>query len=186
MFDGQVLGRDDQFTPIDGDAALGGQGLPVDGIPCNTLGTKYHNHVHLSIYVNGQQFAVPDVIGMKNPGPEVNGFTIKYDCVYELHTHDASGLIHVEAQTPDLFNLGQLFDIWGQPLSSSNVAGFSGQVQIYIASASAPVGPATATNYVAYTGDLRSIPFVPHNAIVVEVGPPFVLPPFIPAIKFRY
>jgi len=163
--------------------------LPVDGIPCNTLGTKYHNHIHLSIYVNGVQFAVPDVIGMKDPGPEVNGFTIKYACVYDLHTHDASGLIHIEAQTLDLFNLGQLFDIWGQTLSSNpaNVAGFTGQqVQVYIASASAPVGPATATNYVAYTGELRSIPFAPHNAIVVEVGPPFVVPPYIPAIKFRY
>jgi hypothetical protein len=186
LYDGEVLGRDDQFSPIDGNAPLGGQGAPVDGLPCNTLGVRYHHHAHLSIYVNAAQFAVPDVIGLKDPGPEVNGFTSKYTCVYDLHTHDASGLIHVEAQTPDLLTLGQLFDIWGQTLSATNVAGFSGQVQAYIANAPAALGPTTASNYVLYTGDLRSITLVPHSAIVLEVGPPYLLPPYIPAIQFRY
>lgn len=150
------------------------------------MGVLYHHHIHLSIYVNGQQIAVPDVIGMINPGQEIKGFTNTYTCVYELHTHDASGLIHIEAQTTGLFTLGQLFDVWGQTLSSSNVGGFSGQVQAYVATAPVAIGPTTATNYVPYTGDLRSITFVPHDAIVLEVGPPYIVPPYIPAITYRY
>ena len=62
-----------------------------------------------------------------------NGFAIYGDCDYPLHTHDTSGKIHVEADAPSTFTLGQLFAIWGQPLSYSNIAGIIGSpVVVYI------------------------------------------------------
>jgi hypothetical protein len=30
-----------------------------------------------------------------------------------LHTHDATGIIHVESPTRRSFNLGDFFDVWG-------------------------------------------------------------------------
>jgi len=38
-----------------------------------------------------------------------------------LHTHDASGVIHIESQADIPYTLGQLFIEWGQPLSTRQV-----------------------------------------------------------------
>src|SRR5438128_1856412 len=43
-----------------GDTATGGQGQQVAGLNCLAqLGVPYHHHAHLSIFINGQQLAVP-------------------------------------------------------------------------------------------------------------------------------
>ncbi len=181
---GEVLGVDDKFVPADGDAMLGGQGQPVDGITCGAEKTLYHHHIHLSIYVNGVQYATPDTIGMFQPGQERGGFTYTWKCLYALHTHDASGIIHIEGASAAPYTLLNLFDIWGQTLMYSDIAGFNGQVQIYIATA--PAGSLLASNYVQYTGPIDNIAFGQHDAIALEVGPPYIVPPYIPAIKFPY
>jgi len=84
-----------------------------------------HVHPHLAIFYNGKQIQVPQFIGF---APSLAG-----SCLYWIHTHDASGVIHIEA--PDLsppqggpFTLGMLFDIWGQPLQPDDVAGLKGDV----------------------------------------------------------
>jgi hypothetical protein len=46
-------------------------------------------------------------------------------CFYTIHTHDKSGKIHVEAAAPGTFTLGQLFAIWGQSLTNTNIAGLT-------------------------------------------------------------
>ncbi|MDQ2818462.1 MAG: hypothetical protein M3T49_09705 [Candidatus Eremiobacteraeota bacterium] len=178
---GRILGQD---TVGEGDTASGGQGQTVDGIPCAPEVTTYHVHSHLSLFVNGVRMAIPDVIGFVNPGAEINGFTNTAKCVYQIHTHDADGYIHQEAPAPAQFTLGEVFDIWGEPLSSSNVAGFSGQVIAYTANAPTPGYNQTTGAYVPYTGDLRSLLLGSHLEIVLEVGPTFVTPPNLPAVIF--
>jgi hypothetical protein len=78
-------------------------------------GTAQHIHAHLDIYVNGKQVVVPADIGI----PSTGGIT-------PVHTHDTSGIIHVES--PDaraIYTLGQFFDIWGVKLTSTSIGGYA-------------------------------------------------------------
>lgn len=101
-------------------------GSPVDGIACTGGETlTVHYHADLQIYVNGQPQAIPAGIGIVEPdsaqaGPHLasNGTSA---CIYALHTHDGSGVIHVEAPGNNTYTLGNVFDIWGRNLSKSQV-----------------------------------------------------------------
>src|SRR5664280_356707 len=105
-------------------------GRSVDGISCRTEAkevVKYHVHVHVALYYNGDMQRLPAGIGITKPqavehysqGP-FDDVGI-YDCLYWLHTHVADGIIHVEAPAKQQFTLGQFFDIWNQPLNPNQV-----------------------------------------------------------------
>ena len=127
-------------------------GATVDGIKCQTSEqVAYHIHAHLAIYASGDPQAVPAGIGI--PGGR---------CLYWLHTHDATGVIHVESPAQRAYTLGQFFDIWGQPLSTSQVGRASGQVTVFL-------------NGKRFSGDPRSIKLTAHALIQLDVGK--VVPP---------
>lgn len=173
LLNGLILGQDDAFSPVDGDAATA---ATIDGLPCGPEIVNFHVHGHLSIVVNGTRLAVPDAIGIHNPRPEQNNFVVSGACLYYLHTHDASGVIHMEAPGAMPFTLGQLFDIWAQPLSMTNVAGKTGAVRVYTASSPGA--------YLPYSGDIRALPLQRHQDVLLEVGPSFVDPQSLPLIIF--
>ncbi len=134
------------------------QGATVDGIQCQTNEQAvYHIHAHLTIYDNGVQQAVPRGIGIPAPQQVQQGFVVSGKCFYWLHTHDATGLIHVESPTRKVYTLGQFFDLWGQPLSSSKAGGSSGHVITYV-------------NGKQVSGDPASIKLTPHEVIQLDVG----------------
>ena len=70
-------------------------------------GEVVHIHQHLDVYVNGKKEPVPSQIGI-------------YDGQFltELHTHDASGIMHVESPTKRTFDLAQFFGVWGVRLTA--------------------------------------------------------------------
>ena len=144
-----------------GDTITGGVGQIVDGISCAAQEyVTLHIHQHLDIYFNGKHIQVPAFIGGA-PGP--NG-----GCLYWMHTHDASGIIHVEApilapEGASGYTLGMLFDIWGEPLTRSQIATFKGPVVAFV-------------NGQRYEGDLRAIPLTSHQVIELNVGLPVVPP----------
>ena len=84
--------------------------------------------------------------------------------IYWLHTHDATGIIHVESPDDRTYTLGQFFDIWGQPLTSGEVAGLKGVVRAYIDGKPS-------------SGNPRGIVLGAHLQITLEVGAPIVPPP---------
>jgi hypothetical protein len=165
LVDGTAVGAK-YFTSKIPDAPKGGLGTPVDGIQCG--GMEYanlHIHPHLALFVNGKQVQIPQGVGFGMASTEN-----PQGCLYWLHTHDASGIIHIEAPVVEApsggpFTLGMLFDIWGQPLGDDGVAGAKGPVTAYV-------------NGTKYEGDLRAIPLKAHQQIVLEVGTPVVPPPF--------
>jgi hypothetical protein len=161
---GQTIGAS---TYAAGDSSTGGQGATVDGIACDTTTPVQHIHVHLTLIANGQQRAIPIAIGVGNPFV-IQQFVVAAGCYYWLHTHDATGIVHIEAPVTTTFNLGQFFAIWGQPLSSSNVAGFTGTVTAYVDSTQ-------------YTGDLGAIDFQEHRQITLIVG---TVPDTLPVYAF--
>jgi hypothetical protein len=139
-----------------------GTGQTVDGIACERQEqVVYHIHAHLAIYANGQARTVPLGIGI--PGaqtqPDQNGkpFAVSGSCFYWLHSHATDGILHVESPSQRTCTLGNWFDIWGQPLSASQVGSDIGTVTAYV-------------NGQPYTGDPRSIPLQDHAVIQLDVG----------------
>jgi hypothetical protein len=83
----------------------------IDGIQCNPS-EKFvlHNHVHIDIFINGQRYIVPSQVGI-----------IPERCIYWLHTHDDSGIIHIESPVVKNYTLGQFFDIWNKKFNNSQI-----------------------------------------------------------------
>jgi hypothetical protein len=76
-------------------------------------GVDQHFHAHLDIFVNGKRVPVPGNIGIA-PGSGMSA----------LHTHDSSGVIHIEAPTRgNRYILGQLFNEWNVRLTDSAIGG---------------------------------------------------------------
>lgn len=154
----------------DGNTSSGGQGSAVAGIPCSSGAADVeHYHVHLSLIANGEQIAIPRAIGIMNPILQGEA-VLAGSCFYWLHSHDRTGIIHVEpTETGHTFTLGQYFDVWGQPLASDKVATYSGPVTVYV-------------DGQRYTGDPRAIVLAKNQQITLEVGtrvapPVYTFPP---------
>lgn len=128
----------------------------IDGIPCTAEMLTYHVHAHLDIEYLGHPVTVPAFVGIRNN-----------TCLYWLHTHDASGVIHIEAPHKVNKTLGNFFDIWGQPLSRQRVA-----------TQAVPAGKSMKVwvNGKLYSGNPRSIVLAAHEKITIDVGPPFLGP----------
>lgn len=70
-----------------------------------------HIHPRLTIEIDGKNEILPAHIG------EVQG------CMAELHTHDATGVIHLEtAEANKVFTLAQFFTVWNQPVEKDGYA----------------------------------------------------------------
>jgi hypothetical protein len=110
-----------------------------------------HFHAHLALVQNGTTVPLPGGIGILQDR----------QCLYWLHTHAADGIIHIESPGTATFTLGQFFDIWGQPLSSTQAgplrADLGAQLHVFVDGA-------------PYPGDLRAIPLTPHELITIELG----------------
>src|SRR5579872_6034766 len=75
----------------------------IDGVQCNTSEQlAYHIHQHLAIYDAGQPVPVPQGIGKDQA----------HGCIYWMHTHDTTGVIHVESPSEKQYTLGNFLDIW--------------------------------------------------------------------------
>jgi len=145
-------------------------GRPIDGLTCQTESkevVKYHIHIHVSVYVNGQMVRLPGGVGITKP-PLIEKYKTGnfydvglYDCLYWIHTHVADGIIHVEAPVKQSFTLGQFFAVWDQPLSANQVGPASGPVVVF-------------ENGKRLTGDPRLTPLLPHGNIQIDVGHPLV------------
>jgi hypothetical protein len=153
------------------DLSSAASGSPVDGVSCNAgEQLAYHIHVHLSVFVNGQQMQIPPGIGIPGAqGQQTTGgfFATTGKCFYWLHTHVADGIIHIESPTQRTYTLGNFFDIWGVPLSSAQVGSATGTVTAFV-------------DGKPYTGSLTAIPLTPHRQIQLDVGTPAV--PYRPIV----
>jgi hypothetical protein len=186
---GGVIGQDNQFTPNSGDTPAGGTGQVVDGMPCalSMSENQYHVHAYLGLLVNGKQVAIPDQIGLNVPGPIASGYTATAQCYYNIHFHDTTGMIHIEAPSTaslgsSLYTLGNVFDVWGITVNAAQMGPFAGQVRVFVDQV--PLKTLVAGSYTEYLGDPNAIPLYSHEAIWVEVGPAFVIPPNIPEVVF--
>ena len=85
--------------------------LTIDGIECAEAEQfAFHIHTQFNITINNQSYPIPAGIGI-----------IPNNCIYWMHTHDESGLIHIESPINKEFTLGQFLDIWNRFNSSDTV-----------------------------------------------------------------
>ncbi|HET9949426.1 MAG TPA: hypothetical protein VFQ22_10935 [Longimicrobiales bacterium] len=159
LVEGTTIGT--EVFPI-GNTAQGGQGDPVGGIGCID-DVAAHYHAHLSLFVEGERIAIPAAVGAVDP-VFANNLVTGAACLYWIHTHDATGLIHIEPPAPGEFTLGDFFDIWGQPLSANQVATYSGELSVFV-------------DGVRYEGDPREIVLVSRMHVSLQVGRPLAPPP---------
>jgi len=134
--------------------------LIVDGVRCDpTEFVDYHIHAHLDIFIDGQPDAIPAGIGIK-----------PNECLFWLHTHNTSGIIHIEAPANKDFTLGQFFSVWGQTFSNSQIfdkiTTDKETLHVYV-------------NGTKVNGDLRNIKIKAHDEIVIVYGTsPTTIPSF--------
>jgi hypothetical protein len=119
--------------------------------PLTQEGQVVHIHQHLDIFVNGKKEPVPANIGI-------------YDGQFltELHTHDATGIMHVESPTKRTFDLAQFMGVWGVRFTSSCIGGYCKELtpwRVYV-------------NGKPYAGDPRALQLKAHQEIVFVIGTP--------------
>ncbi len=124
---------------------------------------SYHIHNHLAIYLNGAQLRIPNNLNIAGPNAPAPF------CMYALHTHDSTGIMHIENPTPARFTLGQFFQLWGQPLTDSNVAGITGQTLVVWLVDRNDANQLTLSRY---SGDPAAVELLPRRNIVLQLGTP--------------
>jgi peptidase E len=118
-----------------------------------------HEHTHLTILIRGEVKTVPAFIG------------ITAGQICWLHTHNTSGIIHIESGDNRTLTLADLFAVWRQPLTQTVIDGDS-------------VGNGESVqatvNQQPYTGAPETIVLRNREDIVLQLGPPFLtLQPFV-------
>ncbi len=123
-------------------------GLPPTG------NEKFHIHAVLHIYNEGLLVQVPAEIGLE-PAKHIET---------SLHTHDGTGIIHMEAAHPFKFTLGDFFSVWGVKLGPAQVGGLKGygadKLHFYV-NGRPLTNPAA---YVLHNGDSIVIGYGPANS----------------------
>ena len=87
----------------------------MSSVPSTSNKMVLHNHATLNVTYNGQTQLVPQNIGIADDSLLYGDHSLdKYGMqgMSPLHTHDASGTIHVESNTKRDFKLGEFLDIW--------------------------------------------------------------------------
>ena len=127
-------------------AAVKAAGLPLLSMEA----TDVHLHAHLDVLVDGQPVQIPAQIG-------IAGQT----AISSMHTHDPTGIIHIESPVNATFTLGQFFTEWQVPLTGTCVkdlcAASDKTWHFYL-------------NGVPYTGDPTTIVLKAHQEIAAVYG----------------
>ncbi len=113
-----------------------------------------HYHAHLDISVNGSAVQVPAGIGFVMTNGQDVGVAV-------LHTHNPSGIIHIESPTNAPYTLGQFVTEWGVRLGPGQLGGVT------------DTNGNTLRMYVdgkAFAGDPASIVLRPHHEIALWYG----------------
>jgi hypothetical protein len=159
--------------------AAGQPGAAIDGISCEAEMLKYHIHAHLTLYKDGKPLPLPADVGI----PYSQAIGGQHYCLYWLHTHDTSGVIHIESPTARLYTLGQFFDIWHDTSLWDAQGGLAGPAGLKVDAAFVDAlrsakpgdihvfvdGKPVSTSY-------RDITLRKHKLITIEIGTPLKPP----------
>jgi hypothetical protein len=110
---------------------------------------------HIEVFANRRVVIVPAGIGVAPPLVREGAFVRRGRCSYPLRTVEPTGVIELDPSLRP--TVGELFALWGRPLSARRMLTFSGRVHAYVAGK-------------RWRGSPRDIPLRRHSQIVLEVG----------------
>ncbi len=97
-----VFGQNDQSSNNNNNNNFNPIPTNISGITCDKVEhLVYHNHTKLIIKFQNETHNIPAGIGI-----------IPNDCIFWLHTHDDSGIIHIESPVRTEFSLDQFLKVW--------------------------------------------------------------------------
>jgi len=124
------------------------------GLPCSEEMLQVHYHAHLDINVNGSPVVVPRYVGFVVQGNKAVDLA-------PLHTHDDSGIVHIENSVPATFYLGQFFIEWGVRFTKTCLgpycAGHGKELTVFVDGA-------------RYTRNPTQLVLKKHQEIAIEYG----------------
>jgi hypothetical protein len=133
-------------APANAAPYIAASGLPA--LPTELL--TFHIHAHLDIFVNGAAVPVAAGIGIDFPRGQIS----------PLHTHDTTGIIHVESAAPVVFTLGQFLTEWGVRHDADCIAAFC-----------SPTVPIHAyVNGAEFSGNRDDVPINAFDEIATVIG----------------
>jgi hypothetical protein len=130
-------------------------GLPPEG-------TTMHEHANVQIFVHGKEEQIPTDVGI-NPSAGT---------IQSIHTHDDTGLVHLESSESREFTLGDFFGVWGVRFTPSCLGAYCNEgdnrLQVFL-------------DGEEVTDDLQDVQLDDQTVIVVTYGTPAELPDPIPS-----
>ena len=117
-------------------------GTPVGRLRCSKGGDRFA--VHVELFARREVAIVPPRVGIARSG-----------CSYPLRTTTPTGVVDVARA--GRWTLGDLFRVWGQRLSKSELLSFKGPVSVFVDGRRVLCDP-------------RSIVLTRHAEVVLEVG----------------
>ena len=117
-------------------------GTPVGRLRCSKGGDRFA--VHVELFARREVAIIPPRVGIARSG-----------CSYPLRTTTPTGVVDVARA--GRWTLGDLFRVWGQRLSKSELLSFKGPVSVFVDGR-------------RVLGDPRSIVLTRHAEVVLEVG----------------
>lgn len=134
-------------APVDTQGRVAAAGLPMLGAE----GQVEHIHAHLDVIIDGQPIEVPANLGIDLVGRQIS----------PLHTHDTSGIVHIESPVKVPFSLGQFMTEWDVDLTATSIGGIHSagarQLRAYV-------------DGKPFSGDPASIVFEDHQDIALVYG----------------
>jgi hypothetical protein len=153
-----TLGAGPRYRPVPTSPRVRA-GAPVDGLRCRRpFGKRFG--AHLEVFAHQHVVAIPAGIGIASPRSRaIDASVLGGRCYYPATTTDPTGVIEVRRGAR--VTLGELFDIWGEPLGPMAVARFR-------AATTAPV--LAYVNGRRWSANPRAITLVRHELVVLEVA----------------
>jgi len=110
---GAQVGLQDGPAPWKPEYSFLAQRLAAFNFPQQT-DIGYHVHAQLNVYINGKQTPVPANLGIDPQGRFIS----------PIHTHDTSGVVHMESTKAYPFTLGEFINIWGVYFTDNQLGGY--------------------------------------------------------------
>ena len=130
-------------------------GLPPEG-------TTMHEHANVQIFVHGQNERIPTDIGIDPAAGTIQS----------IHTHDDTGLVHLESSESREFTLGEFFGVWGVRFTPSCLGAYcndgDNRLQVFV-------------DGDEVTDNLQDVQLDDQTVIVVTYGTAAELPDPIPS-----
>jgi len=147
-------------APWDTNAAKSAARATALSLPAE--GMTMHEHADVEIFVHASKEPVPTDIGI-----DASKGTIQ-----SIHTHDDTGLVHLESSQSREFTLGEFFGVWGVRFTPSCLGAYcnegNNRLQVFV-------------DGEEVNGSLQDVQLDDQTVIVVTYGTPTELPDPIPS-----